>query len=125
MVSTASVGSLGGDGHTFAQDRDAVEAITHALGDDGRTLIFTSGSAVFGVFAGGAATDTIYDEDAAVPLSQEVFAPTAAGLHPMLAAGLGTAMSAAGPNRAGGNCGPRRARRRCATRTGLRPRRQL
>jgi nucleoside-diphosphate-sugar epimerase len=94
VVSTASVGSLGGDPQTFAQDRDAVDAITHALGDDGRTLIFTSGSAVFGVFAGGAATDTIYDEDAAVPLSREAFAAAAAGLHPMLAAGLGAAMSA-------------------------------
>jgi nucleoside-diphosphate-sugar epimerase len=51
-------------------------------------------SAVFGVFAGGAATDVIYDEDAAVPLPREVFAPAAAGLHPTLAAGLGTAMSA-------------------------------
>ena len=91
VVSTASVGSLGGDATTFAQDRDAV---THALRNDGRTLIFTSGSAVFGVFAGGAATDVIYDEDAAVPLSREVFAPAAAGLHPMLAAGLCAAMSA-------------------------------
>jgi nucleoside-diphosphate-sugar epimerase len=94
VVSTASVGSLGGDANTFAQDRDAVEAITRALGNDGRTLIFTSGTAVFGVFAGGAATDVIYHEDAAVPLSREVFAATAAGLHPMLAAGLGAAMSA-------------------------------
>jgi nucleoside-diphosphate-sugar epimerase len=94
VVSTASVGSLGGDASTFAADRDAVEAIAHALGNDGRTLIFTSGSAVFGVFAGGAATDVVYDEDAAVPLSREVFAPAAAGLHPMLAAGLGAAMSA-------------------------------
>ena len=42
-VSTASVGSLGRDANTFAQDRDAVEAIAHALGNDGRTLIFTSG----------------------------------------------------------------------------------
>jgi nucleoside-diphosphate-sugar epimerase len=38
--------------------------------------------------------DVVYDEDAAVPLSREVFAPAAAGLHPMLAAGLGAAMSA-------------------------------
>jgi nucleoside-diphosphate-sugar epimerase len=94
VVSTASVGSLGGDANTFAQDRDAVDAMTHTLGNDGRALIFTSGSAVFGVFAGGAATDVIYDEDAAVPLSREVFAPATAGLHPMLATGLGAAMSA-------------------------------
>jgi nucleoside-diphosphate-sugar epimerase len=94
VVSTASVGSLGGDANTFAQDRDAVEAIRHALGNDERALIFTSGSAVFGVFAGGAATDVVYHEDAPVPLSREVFAPAAAGLHPMLAAGLGAAMSA-------------------------------
>src|SRR2546425_2652085 len=65
VLSTASVGSLGGgDAATFTQDRDAVRAMRDALVDSGKTLIFTSGSAVFGVFNGGRATDVVYREDA-------------------------------------------------------------
>jgi nucleoside-diphosphate-sugar epimerase len=94
VVSTASLGSLGGDANTFTQDRNAIAAIITALADDGKPLIFTSGSAVFGVFAGGDATDTIYDEHAATPLPPAVFAPAGARVHPMLIHGFGAAMAA-------------------------------
>jgi nucleoside-diphosphate-sugar epimerase len=65
-----------------------------ALADHGGALLFTSGSAVFGVFNGGDATDTVYDEDADLPLPASVFAPESAGVHPLLAAGFGAAMAA-------------------------------
>jgi nucleoside-diphosphate-sugar epimerase len=94
VVSTASVGSLGGDADTFTRDRDAIATIIGALGDDGKTLIFTSGSAVLGVFADGHATTTVYDENARVPLSPAVFAPPSARVHAVLVAGFGAAMAA-------------------------------
>src|SRR5882724_10418344 len=50
VVSTASIGSLAGDASTFARDRDAVKKMLAILGGSGRKLIFTSGSAVFGIF---------------------------------------------------------------------------
>jgi nucleoside-diphosphate-sugar epimerase len=65
-----------------------------ALADHGGALVFTSGSAVFGVFNRGDATDTVYDEDAQLPLPASVFAPESAGVHPLLAAGFGAAMAA-------------------------------
>jgi nucleoside-diphosphate-sugar epimerase len=94
VVSTASTGSKGDTATTFAQDRDAVQTMQAALGDSGKPLIFTSGSAVFGVFNGGNATDIVYDEDAGLPLPRAVFAPAAAKVHPMLASGFGAAMAA-------------------------------
>jgi nucleoside-diphosphate-sugar epimerase len=94
VVSTASVGGASGDQAAFAQDLEAVCAIREALTDHGGALVFTSGSAVFGVFNGGDATDTVYDEDARLPLPASVFAPESAGVHPMLAAGFGAAMAA-------------------------------
>jgi nucleoside-diphosphate-sugar epimerase len=94
VVSTASVGGAGGDRAVFARDGEAVRAMRDALTDHGGALVFTSGSAVFGVFNGGDATDTIYDEDARLPLPPSVFAPTSAGVHPLLAAGFGEAMAA-------------------------------
>jgi len=52
----------------------------------GGALVFTSGSAVFGVFNGGDATDTVYDEEARLPLPASVFAPAIRGRwHPLLA----------------------------------------
>jgi nucleoside-diphosphate-sugar epimerase len=56
--------------------------------------VFTSGSAVFGVFNGGDATDGIYHEDSQVPLPVPTFAPSSAGVHPMLVAGFGDSMAA-------------------------------
>jgi nucleoside-diphosphate-sugar epimerase len=94
VVSTASVGGAGGDSAAFARDRGAVRAMREALADHGGALVFTSGSAVFGVFNSGEATDTVYDEDAALPLPASVFAPASAGVHPLLAAGFGDAMAA-------------------------------
>ena len=95
VVSTASVGASQGDNaETFARDRAAVRVMQEALGGTGKALVFTSGSAVFGVFNGGDATEVVYDEDAALPLPEEVFAPRSARVHPMLVAGLGEAMAA-------------------------------
>ena len=79
VVSTASVGGASGDQAAFARDGEAVRAMREALADHGGALVFTSGSAVFGVFNGGDATDTVYDEHARLPLPASVFAPTSAG----------------------------------------------
>jgi nucleoside-diphosphate-sugar epimerase len=94
VVSTASIGSLEGDASTFAADRDAIRAMLAALQGSGKTLIFTSGSAVAGIFAGGEAIDTVFDEDCVLPLAETVFAPASANVHPMLVAGFGAAMAA-------------------------------
>jgi hypothetical protein len=56
IVSTASIGQVEGTPDSFAKDRDAVAVITKALGDSGKPLIFTSGSAIFGVFTKGEAS---------------------------------------------------------------------
>jgi nucleoside-diphosphate-sugar epimerase len=94
VVSTASVGGASGDQAAFARDGEAVRAMRVALADHGGTLVFTSGSAVFGVFNGGDATETVYDEAARLPLPSSVFAPASAGVHPLLAAGFAGAMAA-------------------------------
>jgi nucleoside-diphosphate-sugar epimerase len=94
VVSTASVGGASGDQAAFARDGEAVRAMRVALADHGGTLVFTSGSAVFGVFNGGDATETVYDEAARLPLPSSVFAPPSAGVHPLLAAGFEAAMAA-------------------------------
>jgi nucleoside-diphosphate-sugar epimerase len=95
VVSTASVGASQGDNaDTFARDRAAVLAMQEALGGSGKALVFTSGSAVFGVFNGGDVTTEVYAEDTPVPLPNEVFAPRSARVYPILAAGLGEAMAA-------------------------------
>jgi nucleoside-diphosphate-sugar epimerase len=94
VVSAASLGAAAGDNATtFARDRDAVRAVRAVLGP-GQALVFTSGSAVFGVFNGGEATDVVYDEDSPVPLPALTFAPASAGVHPLLAAGFGDSMAA-------------------------------
>ena len=93
MVSTASVGGASGDQAAFARDGEAVRAIREALADHGGALVFTSGSAVFGVFNGG---------DATAPSTTKT-RPTASGIgfrarirgvYPLLAAGFGLAMAA-------------------------------
>jgi nucleoside-diphosphate-sugar epimerase len=95
VVSTASVGASSGDtAATFARDRDAVHAMREGLADYGGTLVFTSGSAVFGTFNNGAATDTVYDEDTPLPLPRSVYAPPSSGVHPLLVAGFGDSMAA-------------------------------
>lgn len=94
IVGAASIGSLGGDADTFAKDRDAVRVMLAALEGSGKTLLFTSGSAVVGTFAAGEATTVIYDEDVKLPLPEAVFAPASAEVHPMMVRGFGAAMAA-------------------------------
>lgn len=94
VVSTASVGGTSGDKAAFTRDREAVRGMREALANYGGALVFTSGSAVFGTFNDGEATDTVYDEDAPLPLPESVFAPAAAGVHPLLVAGFADAMAA-------------------------------
>ena len=95
VVSAASVGASSGDNATtFARDCEAVRAMREALADHGGALVFTSGSAVFGSFNGGDATDAVYNEDTPLPLPESVYAPAAAGVHPLLVAGFGASMAA-------------------------------
>jgi nucleoside-diphosphate-sugar epimerase len=94
VVSTASVGGTSGDKAAFTRDREAVRAMQEALANYGGALVFTSGSAVFGTFNDGEATDTVYDEAAPLPLPESVFAPASAGVHPLLVAGFADAMAA-------------------------------
>lgn len=56
--------------------------------------MFTSGSAVFGVFNDGELSNVIYDEDSRVPLPASTFAPASVGVHPLLVAGFGDSMAA-------------------------------
>jgi nucleoside-diphosphate-sugar epimerase len=92
VVSTASIGQVEGSPDSFAKDRDAVAVMTKALGDSGKTLIFTSGSAIFGVFTKGEASPTIFDEDHPVPLPASVFAPPEAEIPPPFIDAFGGAM---------------------------------
>jgi len=95
VVSAASLGASAGDNPvSFARDRDAVRAIQAALSRPDQALVFTSGSAVFGVFNGGEATATVYDEESRLPLPVSTFAPSSAGVYPLLVAGFGQAMAA-------------------------------
>jgi uncharacterized protein YbjT (DUF2867 family) len=91
IVSTASGGFGGGNTETFEMDRDAVRAMLAALQGSGKTLLFTSGSAVAGTFAGGEASHVIYDERVSLPLPESVFAPASANVHPSIVAGFGGA----------------------------------
>jgi nucleoside-diphosphate-sugar epimerase len=75
VVSLASIGQIEGTPESFAKDRDAVGVMLKASGDSGKPFIFTSGSAIFGVFTKGEASPTIFDEDHPVPLTSSVFAP--------------------------------------------------
>ena len=94
VVSIASAGGSGGDADTFRADRDAVRALIAALEGRGKSLIFTSGSAVFGVFAGGDIAGPVFDEAAALPLPPAVFAPSSAQVPDLLVKGFGAAMAA-------------------------------
>jgi len=92
VVSTASIGQVEGTPEGFAKDRDAMAVMTKALGDSGKPLIFTSGSAIFGVFTKGEASPTIFDEDHPVPLPASVFAPPEAGIPPPFIEAFGSSM---------------------------------
>ncbi len=94
IVSTASVGSLAGSADTFAQDRDAIRAMLGAVQGSGKTLIFTSGSAVVGIVNGGEATTEVFDETVSLPLPPSVFAPASANIPPVMVEMFGAAMRA-------------------------------
>jgi nucleoside-diphosphate-sugar epimerase len=94
VISTASVGSSAGSPESFAQDREAVRALIRALDSSGAPLIFTSGSAVVGIFNNGEPTQQIFDENAVLPLPESVFAPSSAAVPSMIVAGFGAAMAA-------------------------------
>ncbi len=93
VVSTASIGQVEGTPESFAKDRDAVAVMTQALGDSGKPLIFTSGSAIFAVFTKGEASPTIFDEDHPVPLPASVFAPPEAEIPQPFIDAFGAAMA--------------------------------
>src|SRR5258708_3594172 len=87
VVSLASIGQIEGTPESFTKDRDAVAVMLKALGDSGKPFIFTSGSAIFGVFTKGEASPTIFNEDHPVPLPPSAFAPPLAQQpQPLLAA---------------------------------------
>jgi nucleoside-diphosphate-sugar epimerase len=93
VVSLASIGQVEGTPESFAKDRDAVAVMTKALGDSGKPFIFTSGSAIFGVFTKGEASPTIFDEHHPVPLPVSVFAPPEAEIPTPFVDSFGGAMS--------------------------------
>jgi nucleoside-diphosphate-sugar epimerase len=93
VVSTASIGQVEGTPEGFAKDRDAVAVMTKALGDSGKPLIFTSGSAIFAVFTKGGASPTIFDEDHPVPLPASDFAPPEAEIPRPFIDAFGAAMA--------------------------------
>ena len=62
--------------------------------------MFTSGSAVFGVFNGGEATAAVYNEESRVPLPVSTFAPPSAGVYPLLVAGFASSDGLSRRNRA-------------------------
>jgi len=93
IVSLASIGQIEGTPESFAKDRDAVAVMLKALGDSGKPFIFTSGSAIFGVFTKGEASPTIFDEDHPVPLPASVFAPPKAEIPQPLIDGFGGSMA--------------------------------
>src|SRR5260370_14513105 len=92
VVSLASIGQIEGTPESFAKDRDAVAVMIETAGDAGKPFIFTSGSAIFGVFTTGEASPTIFDEDHPVPLAASVFAPPEAEVPPPFADGFGGSM---------------------------------
>src|SRR6266446_6634618 len=93
IVSLASIGQIEGTPESFAKDRDAVTVMLKALGDSGKPFIFTSGSAIFGVFTKGEASPTSFHEDHPVPLPASVFAPPKAEIPQPLIDGFGGSMA--------------------------------
>jgi nucleoside-diphosphate-sugar epimerase len=93
VVSTASIGQVEGTADGFTKDRDAVAAMTAALRDLGKPFIFTSGSAIFGVFTKGEASPTKFEEDHPVPLPPSIFAPPEAGVPQPLIEGFRGSMA--------------------------------
>src|SRR5712671_2108032 len=93
VVSLASIGQIEGTPESFAKDRDAVAVMIEAAGDAGKPFIFTSGSAIFGVFTKGEASPKTFDEDHPAPLPASVFAPPEAEIPRQFIAAFGGAMA--------------------------------
>jgi nucleoside-diphosphate-sugar epimerase len=92
VISTAGVsGPLGED---FKQTQNTVAAMAKHLDGSNRTLIFTSGSAVFGVFAGGNQSPLVFAEDTPLPLLRDTVAPSGAGIPGFVRQGFMAAMAA-------------------------------
>lgn len=94
VVATASAGGGAGDTAAFSADRRAIQALAAAMEGRGKTLVFTSGSAVFGVFADGDSADPAFPEDTPLPLPRAVFAPPSAEVAEVYAADLQAAIAA-------------------------------
>jgi nucleoside-diphosphate-sugar epimerase len=94
VVSTASIAAVEATPGGFADDQAAVDVMLGAMRGTGKTLIFTSGSAVVGTFGRGEASETVFDESVALPLREDVVVPNGVEVPAMLVAGLGTAMAA-------------------------------
>jgi len=74
VIVTASAGGGAGDTAAFTADRAGVQALAAALAGQRKTLVFTSGSAVFGVFAGGELAEPAFTENTPLPLQRSLFA---------------------------------------------------
>ena len=94
VVAIASAGGGLGDAAAFSADRDAVQALAAAMQGRGKTLVFTSGSAVFGVFAAGERAEPAFPEDTPLPLPRAVFAPASAGVADRFVEGHAVAIGA-------------------------------
>lgn len=92
IISTAGVAGLLAE--DFKRTRDTLIAITRYWAGDDKALIFTSGSAVFGVFAGGEQSAAIYAEDTPLPLPRDTRAPAGAGVPALVLGGFESAMAA-------------------------------
>ena len=94
VLVAASAGGGAGDIKAFSADRDAILALATALEGRGKTLIFTSGSAVFGVFADGERADPAFDETTPLPLPRARFGAPSPHLPDELASDLKDAVAA-------------------------------
>ena len=94
VLVAASAGGGAGDTKAFSADRDAILALVAGLEGRGKTLIFTSGSAVFGVFADGERADPAFDETTTLPLPRELFAAPSPSLTDAFATDLQDAVAA-------------------------------
>ena len=94
VVVSASAGGGAGDTAAFSADRLAIQALALAMQGRGKALVFTSGSAVFGVFADGRRADPAFPEDTPLPLAREIFAPPSRQVAEVYAADLQAAIAA-------------------------------
>jgi hypothetical protein len=78
-----------GHRRNFKKDRD--DGLAHAghVGGAGvKALLFASGSAVIVSFAGGAASQVVYDQKLGLPLPELIPARSSANVRPMVITGL-------------------------------------